>query len=402
MKLLKINLPKQDTKSIYYVADHNNKSGAISKNPKTDYKLAVNISHTVDGKRVFKRKVRAFTKHESLIRALGIMQGVRADLKEELKKTAPVIAKVGAKTAKKRNYLSDDNPHLTRTLNMAWEDYIKLKEDKQLSETTLRTYRTHYSKHIRDTIGSQLLHTITTEHIQDIINSILEDGKKPRTAQTTQQILRPLFNRELHTEGTLLKTNPVLNTVMPRFNNEKTISITDEQAKNLMHYIYNYEVPLIRSVLVWLTHGRRSSEVRHLKWEHIDFKNDTYLIIAENNKARKPMRYKMTESQKKVLPDVEIKEGYIFHAVKKKNEPISAETLRNHWLKILDRAEIEDFRLHDLRHLIGMELVSAGRSLEQVASVLGHTTIAVTKRYSKVRETVADEALNDFFARVGR
>ncbi|MDY5384602.1 MAG: tyrosine-type recombinase/integrase, partial [Campylobacter sp.] len=53
-------------------------------------------------------------------------------------------------------------------------------------------------------------------------------------------------------------------------------------------------------------------------------------------------------------------------------------------------------RIHDLRHLIGGVLVSEGKTLEQIASILGHTSTSVTKRYSKVRQEVAAERLDEF------
>jgi len=42
------------------------------------------------------------------------------------------------------------------------------------------------------------------------------------------------------------------------------------------------------------------------------------------------------------------------------------------------------------------ELVNAGVSLEVIASVLGHTTTAVTKRYSNVRTKTAAKAMKQF------
>lgn len=402
MKLLKIDLPKHDTKSIYYVADNINKEGPIKKAPNQDYKLAIKTSVTINGKKVFKRKVHKFKKIQTLISAISIMQKLRAELRAELKTNAPVIVKVGAVQAKKQNYLSEVNPHKERTLNMAWDDYLKVKEDKKLSKETINSYMNYYSKHIEPVLGDCFLHTIETNDFQDIINKILKDGRAPRTAQTVQQIMRPLFNKELHTKGTLLKTNPVLNTVIPRYNNEKTINITDDEAKELISQIYNYEDVKIRSVLIWLTHGRRAGEVRNLKWEHIDFENNTYTIVAENNKARKNMSYKMTEAQLKALPSERKEKGYVFSSFNDINKTLAEGTVRPHWKEVVKRAGLKSFRLHDLRHLIGGQLVSAGYSLEQIASVLGHTTTAVTQRYSKVRETVANEALGDFFERVGR
>ncbi|WP_291891620.1 tyrosine-type recombinase/integrase [Campylobacter sp.] len=74
-------------------------------------------------------------------------------------------------------------------------------------------------------------------------------------------------------------------------------------------------------------------------------------------------------------------------------------TLRKHWQKVLDKLGIH-IRIHDLRHLIGGVLVSESKTLEQIASILGHTSTSVTKRYSKVRQEVAAEGLDEFFKRV--
>lgn len=81
------------------------------------------------------------------------------------------------------------------------------------------------------------------------------------------------------------------------------------------------------------------------------------------------------------------------------SQKMSNHTLRNHWKKVLKQVDVK-LRIHDLRHIIGGTLVSNGKTLEHVASVLGHTSIAVTKRYSKVRQEVAAESLDDFFSRV--
>ena len=46
------------------------------------------------------------------------------------------------------------------------------------------------------------------------------------------------------------------------------------------------------------------------------------------------------------------------------------------------RAEIEDFRVHDLRHTCAAWLVSAGVPLTAVRDLLGHTTVKMTERYA--------------------
>lgn len=46
------------------------------------------------------------------------------------------------------------------------------------------------------------------------------------------------------------------------------------------------------------------------------------------------------------------------------------------------RVEIEDFRIHDLRHTCAAWLVSAGVGLTEVRDLLGHTTVKMTERYA--------------------
>lgn len=49
---------------------------------------------------------------------------------------------------------------------------------------------------------------------------------------------------------------------------------------------------------------------------------------------------------------------------------------------IVDRAKIEDFRFHDLRHTFATRLAQAGVDLYKIAKLLGHKDIKMTQRYS--------------------
>ena len=52
------------------------------------------------------------------------------------------------------------------------------------------------------------------------------------------------------------------------------------------------------------------------------------------------------------------------------------------WKRALEDAEIKDFRFHDLRHSCASYLAQSGASLIQIADVLGHKDISVTRRYA--------------------
>ena len=61
---------------------------------------------------------------------------------------------------------------------------------------------------------------------------------------------------------------------------------------------------------------------------------------------------------------------------------LDASRLKRHLRAACRRAGVAEVRWHDLRHSFASQLVSAGVSLRQVQAWLGHSTIAMTERYS--------------------
>jgi len=51
---------------------------------------------------------------------------------------------------------------------------------------------------------------------------------------------------------------------------------------------------------------------------------------------------------------------------------------------LLERAEIEDFRFHDLRHTFESWYMMNGGDLYELAKILGHANIKMTERYAKL------------------
>ena len=78
--------------------------------------------------------------------------------------------------------------------------------------------------------------------------------------------------------------------------------------------------------------------------------------------------------------------------------PVAVRSLRDAFGKTLQKAGIENFRIHDLRHTFATRLVQNGVDLYRVKELLGHKTITMTMRYAhhypeSLRESV--EILDD-------
>lgn len=74
---------------------------------------------------------------------------------------------------------------------------------------------------------------------------------------------------------------------------------------------------------------------------------------------------------------------------------LTAEQLRRGWDRARARAGMRDVRLHDLRHTYASWLVQRGAPLPTVRDLLGHSSLAVTGRYSHL-------AIADLRRAVGR
>jgi site-specific recombinase XerD len=52
------------------------------------------------------------------------------------------------------------------------------------------------------------------------------------------------------------------------------------------------------------------------------------------------------------------------------------------WKRVRAEADLEDVRLHDLRHSFASTLINAGVSIYEVQKLLGHSNVTVTQRYA--------------------
>jgi integrase len=138
---------------------------------------------------------------------------------------------------------------------------------------------------------------------------------------------------------------------------------------------YHYLKPI---VLCSLQTGMRRGEILHLEWTNIDFyTKHIELLQTKSGKSRKiPISTKfMNELQK--LKANKVSE-YVFTNQLTKTKYTE---IKKGFNKALEKAEIHNFRFHDLRHTAATRMTEMGIDLAVVQEKLGHSDVRTTMRY---------------------
>jgi integrase len=139
---------------------------------------------------------------------------------------------------------------------------------------------------------------------------------------------------------------------------------------------------LMPMVLISMNTGLRRGELFNLTWEMINL-SERYLIlesgITKNNNSRYiPLNKEAYDLLIKLYNKSALKKGLVFPS--KNNQPFNH--VKRSWSSLLQKAEITEFRWHDLRHHFASKLVMAGVDLNTARELLGHSDIKMTLRYA--------------------
>jgi len=139
-----------------------------------------------------------------------------------------------------------------------------------------------------------------------------------------------------------------------------------------------YEAAAIR-LLIYT--GCRLSEITTLEWASVDL--DKARIIFEHHKTDKYGNkiIPLNAPALKVLTDLPRvpKNPYVIVGGKEGKHLIN---LQKPWRALRKTAQLDDVRLHDLRHSFASFAVGAGISLAIIGGLLGHRSVQTTARYA--------------------
>lgn len=273
-----------------------------------------------------------------------------------------------------------------------------------------------------------LLNKISREDIQRYINEKYEHGRldgkgglSPKTLKTHKLIIRLALKEAVKSH--LITTNPCDDVILPKMARREISFYSASQLNDLFNAIKNE--PLYPLIYFTAIYGLRRSEVLGLKWDSVNFENNTITIkhtvvrfndVFEKDSTKTSSSYRsypLTEEVKNILTMLKeaekknitlfgkeyIKNGYIFKW--DNGKPYAPDYITSKFSKILKKYGFPHIRFHDLRHSCASLLVSQGFSLKDVQEWLGHSDFSITANlYAHLdtqRKTNIAKSMSDSF-----
>jgi len=241
-----------------------------------------------------------------------------------------------------------------------------------------------FKKWIKPVIGPLPLKKIAPFQLEKIKKNMRDAGRADRSIEYALAVIRQVFNYAFRND-LFAGINPVKKVKIPKSDNKRLKFLTRDEAETLLKALKAKSQTVWEQALISLHTGLRTSEIFRLTWANVDFDNGTLAVDGKNKKTRYAY---MTQDVKNMLK------------IKKRGKPSDAlypaknvdtkREISNTFKRVVEdlgfNDGVEDRRnkvvFHTLRHTYASWLVQAGTDLYVVKDRLGHTTLAMTERYS--------------------
>ncbi|MBA3931280.1 MAG: recombinase XerD, partial [Xanthomonas sp.] len=138
-------------------------------------------------------------------------------------------------------------------------------------------------------------------------------------------------------------------------------------------------------VVLSLMTGARRGNVMAMRWEDLSLPDAAWRVPGEASKNGEPMLIDLVPEALAILqrrkPAEATPAGFVFPARSKAGHMGNP---KKRWAALLERAQMQDFRIHDLRRSLGSWQAKTGASLAIIGKTLGHKDPSATLIYARL------------------
>lgn len=266
-------------------------------------------------------------------------------------------------------------------------------------KVSLQTEIGYFNSWLKSAIGQRQLDQIHLYHLDNIRKKMEEAGRKWRTINYIKAIIRQTYNFAIKHK---LYSGEVPTTHFSpgeKVDNERKKFLTPKEADMIMTEVKKRSPNVHRICMLSLHTGMRFGEVAALRWQHVDMQERSLMAVDTKNGSSRYI-FLNTEAMKVLLELPKGLPGDLLFPNKfgKKMNRISRTFERAIKASKINDG-ITDARMkvvpHTMRHTYASWLRKyAGADIMVIKEALGHKTLAMTVRYTKVDDHDLRDAVN--------
>lgn len=274
------------------------------------------------------------------------------------------------------------------TLQVALSRYL-VEVSATKKPTTQRSERIT-AGHLESFFGGYSLAAISSDLVASYRDKRLGDGKSNNTVRIELAMLSHLFTTAIQEWGVGLTHNPVAGVRKPSPGDGRSRRLKREEQATLLKEVDRHSNPMLGWIVrIAIETGMRQSEILGLRCSDIDLERRIVrLADTKNDEARTvPLSRLATETLRLALnnPARPKDTDLVFFGEPGKDGRRSPYCINKVWGAIKANLGLGDLHFHDLRHEAISRLVEAGLSDQEVASISGHKSMQMLRRYTHLR-----------------
>ena len=235
--------------------------------------------------------------------------------------------------------------------------------------------------------------SITGQEVEAKLEEAREENDwRPSTVNHHHTLLSLTYR--LAVRNRKVKESPVRGIRRRAEDNSRVRFLTPAEEKALretMHLKLEWSEHLPELGLALHTGLRRTDMYQRLVWENVNLASRVATVPRSKNDA--PVHVPLNDDAMSALRVFRSRGDGTGRVVRN----AAGETLEGngHWFpKAVRAADIKDFRWHDLRHTFASRLRQSGTPLGNIAELLGHKTLAMSRRYAHLSIANLHEAVS--------
>jgi integrase len=254
----------------------------------------------------------------------------------------------------------------------SWQEAVVRYLEVKASLRSIRDVK-RIIRNLHPYLGHLMLNQINGDVIWSIVAGELKKGNKSATVNRYLAIVRNLL-RTARDEWQWLDSIPKVRLMSGEVERDRWL--TKEEADRLIQSCPDHLAAVVKFAL---STGCRAGEILGLEWNRVDLdRGHAWLNITKNKTPRGvPLNRDAIEVLKEQLGK------HPRFCFTYQGEPIRHNVSNHAWFTAVKKAELEDFRFHDLRHTWASWHRQAGTSCDELKELGGWKTRSMVDRYAK-------------------